>query len=155
MALFLATFVNKMDKKGRISVPASFRAAASTPDFQGIVLSPSHKRAALDGFSMTRLQQFSASLDQVDLFSDAQDSLAATIFGSAVALAFDPEGRITLPPELAAHAGLTEQIAFIGLGQSFQIWEPSALEAYKAEARDQAKAQNLTLKLGQQTGDKV
>lgn len=145
MALFLATHHNRVDKKGRVSVPAQFRAAIADQAFQGIVVFPSHKAAALEGFSMGQMEQLSANIDSFDMFSDAHDDLATTMFGSSVPLPFDGEGRIVLPKDLCTHAGITDAVAFVGLGKKFQIWEPEAFAAHQAAAQERMRHAGQTV----------
>lgn len=145
MALFLSTHTNKVDTKGRVSVPAGFRATLSDQSFQGVVLIPSNKFAALEGFGMNMMQEISSRLDRFDLFSDAQDDLAAAIFASATPLSFDDTGRIGLPKELLAHAGITDTAVFVGLGNKFQIWEPKAFAQRRENAMKQVQANGLTI----------
>lgn len=147
MALFLSTYTNKLDRKGRLSVPAPFRAALADQAFKGVVAFRSCKYPALDCFGMDRMESLGHSLDALDLFSDTQDDLAATIFADARPLAFDTEGRIILPEDLITHANLTEQAAFVGRGHTFQIWEPTAFAAWQTEARSRVRSAGLTLKL--------
>jgi MraZ protein len=147
VALFLSTYTNKIDRKGRLSVPAPFRASLTEQDFKGVVAFRSWKHPALDCFGMDTMQSLGASLNALDLFSDTQDDLAAAIFADARPLAFDNEGRILLPEDLVAHANLTEQACLVGRGQTFQIWEPQAFAAYQTEARSRVKSAGLTLKL--------
>jgi MraZ protein len=144
VALFLSTFVNKVDRKGRVSVPASFRAALAGQNFAGIVAFRSFKNAAIDGSGIDRIEEMSARLDTLDQFSEEYDSLSS-IFADAQQLPFDSEGRVLLPEDLASHAGITESAAFVGLGRTFQIWEPEAHRQYQGEKRDRAKRQGLTL----------
>ena len=75
-----------------------------------------------------------------------QQMLQNSLFADAKQLAFDGEGRIMLPEALCAHAKLTEAAAFAGRGRYFEIWEPQALEAYKAEARQRAADKQRTLR---------
>jgi len=146
VALFIDTFINKIDKKGRISVPATFRAALAAQSFQGIVAFPSFKYPAIQAASMDWMQGLTERMAQVDLFSDEHDDLTATLFADAKQLAFDGEGRIMLPESLSAHAGISEAAAFVGRGTSFEIWEPTKLDAYKAEARQRALEKGRTLR---------
>lgn len=145
MALFLSTYVNKLDRKGRVSVPASFRAALAQQSYQGVVLFCSHSHACLEGFGWDAMQEMGARLDRFDMFSAAQDDLATVIFGESVPLPFDGDGRVILPAALIAFAGIGEQAAFVGLGSKFQIWCPEALEARKEKARSQVRDKGLTL----------
>ena len=147
MALFVGTDVNKVDRKGRVSVPASFRAALAGQSFAGIVAFPSFKHKALECCAIDFMEQMALSLYEIDTFSAQQDDLAATIFADAHKLPFDSEGRIVLPAPLVKHADLSEMAAFVGQGPRFQIWEPKAHEAYRAAARARVLRQNMTLKV--------
>jgi MraZ protein len=151
VALFLSTFVNKVDRKGRVSVPATFRAALAEQPFQGIVAFPAFQMHALQCAGMDWMQSLIESTQNVDLFSQEHDDLTAALFPDAKQLPFDSEGRIMLPEGLCAHAQLTETAAFAGRGRYFEIWEPQALEAYKAEARKRAAEKQRTLR--QQVSD--
>jgi MraZ protein len=152
MAVFIDTFVNKIDRKGRVSVPATFRAAlaaqGSQVAFQGIVAFPSFKFPALHCAGMDWMSSLIDSTANVDLFSPEHDDLTASLFSDAKQLPFDGEGRVLLPETLCAHANLSETAAFAGRGRYFEIWEPKALEAYKAEARKRAAEQQRTLRQG-------
>jgi MraZ protein len=153
MALFLGTFVNKLDRKGRVSVPAPFRAALAGETFQGIVAFPSFKHPALQCCGMDFMHELSGGVRELALFSDAQDDLAATIFAESRQLPFDPEeGRIVLPTSLIEHAGLGEAAAFVGMGPVFEIWNPETNERHKAEARQRARDKGLTLQLPREGG---
>lgn len=145
MTLFLSTYANKVDRKGRVSVPAPFRTALVTQAFPGIVLFRSSTHACLEGFAYATMEELSARLDHYDLFSSAQDDLATTIFAEAVQLPFDPEGRIVIPEHLLKHAGIDEQAMFVGLGRKFQIWNAAAYDRRRDEARKQVKDKGLTL----------
>ena len=146
MAVFIDTFVNKIDRKGRVSVPATFRAALAAQPFQGIVAFPSFQLHALHCAGMDWMQSLIDSTQNVDLFSQEHDELTAALFPDAKQLPFDSEGRIMLPEALCAHAQLTETAAFAGRGRYFEIWEPQALETYKAEARKRAADKQRTLR---------
>lgn len=147
MTLFLSTFVNKLDKKGRVSVPASFRLALANQSFQGIVAFRSYKISAIEGMGIDRMEKLSSSIDQLDLFSDAQDELAATIFADAHMLGLDGDGRITLPQILLTHAKIRDSVAFVGRGATFQIWDPNAFNTYQEEARQRVQQKQATVKL--------
>jgi MraZ protein len=145
MALFLSTYTNKVDAKGRVSVPAGFRTALQLQEFQGVVLLPSNKFQALEGFSMGMMHELSARIDRFDLFSDAQDDLAAVLFGNATPFAFDETGRIGLTKELLSHAGIKDTAVFVGMGNKFQIWEPAKYEARRKAAMNEVHKKGLTV----------
>ncbi|HUX80306.1 MAG TPA: division/cell wall cluster transcriptional repressor MraZ [Alphaproteobacteria bacterium] len=147
MALFLSTFINKLDKKGRVSVPAPFRLALTGQTFQGIVAFRSYKFSAIEGMGIDRMQRLSDSVDQLDLFSEAQDDLTATIFADAHMLAFDGDGRVMFPQALLEHAKIQDSVAYVGHGATFQIWNPEAFEVHQNEARKRVQGKQATLKL--------
>lgn len=148
MALFVSTFINKVDRKGRVSVPATFRAALASQTFQGIVVYPSFTTAAVEGCGMDFMEDLAASASEsFDLFSPEQDDINTLIFSTSHQLAWDPEGRVVLPEDILSHANISEQAAFVGMGRKFQIWEPESLKAHQAEARARALANRPQLNL--------
>ncbi|MCB1782445.1 MAG: division/cell wall cluster transcriptional repressor MraZ [Alphaproteobacteria bacterium] len=148
MALFLSTYTNKVDKKGRVSVPASFRAALAEQLVQGIVVFCSHQHDCLEGFDWAKMDEIGDRLDHYDLFSDDQDDLATTVFGESVQLFFDGEGRVVLPADLMEAAGIGESATFVGLGRKFQIWSPDRFEERKNRARAAVRDKGLTVPKG-------
>lgn len=151
MPLFLSTFVNKVDRKGRTSVPASFRAALSGGDWMGVVLYRSPLLPAIVGADLGYMERHSNEVDEIASLADPKQALSAAILADSRQLAFDPEGRILLPADLLAHANITEQAAFVGRGKTFQIWEPKALEEHNAKALEMVRA-NLLQQAAQQQG---
>jgi len=147
MALFMSRFVNKVDRKGRVSVPAAFRSALQGQSFHGIVAIPSFREQAIIGCGMDFMERIADGMEEHALFSDAQDDLSAAVFAAAHQLGLDGEGRIMLNQELAAHAGIEDQAAFVGRGRTFEIWEPGAFEAHLESARQNARSGQTTLQL--------
>ncbi len=145
MALFLSTYTNKVDKKGRVSVPAPFRAALSDQIQNGVVLFASHQHDCLEGFDFAKMDEIGTRMDHYDLFSDEQDDLATTIFGESVQLFFDGDGRVVLPEHLITAANIDGQATFVGLGRKFQIWNPALFEARKLQARSKVQDAKLTI----------
>jgi MraZ protein len=144
VGLFLSTFVNKIDRKGRVSVPAVFRAALADQSFGGVVLFPAINTRALEGSGMDRLEELSARIDALPEFSPDRDALSS-IFADAQPVPFDGEGRIILPPELCEHAGIVLEggVAFVGAGRTFQVWDAGRFEQHQQERR--ARARGITL----------
>ena len=145
MAIFIGTFENKVDAKGRVSVPAQFRQTLAGQPFNGVALFRSHRADAIEGCGMDFMEQMIARIAGLDLFSADSNDLATTIFSDSQQLSFDSTGRIQLPEVFRKHAGITDKAAFVGMGQLFQIWEPDKLEAHKAAARLRASEQGLTI----------
>ncbi len=147
VSVFIGTFENKVDRKGRVSVPAQFRQTLAGQSFQGIVAFRSYRAAAVEACGIDFMERLNDGMSSMDLFSDDHDDLAATIFADSQQMPFDGDGRIILPARLAAHAGISDCAAFVGKGPIFQIWEPAALKTYMDAARARARSQGLTLPL--------
>ena len=147
MALFLSTYVNRIDRKGRVSVPASFRSNLAADGFHGAVLFPSIAVPAIEGWGMRRMQELSAGLDTFQPFSDEHTTFSLSMFPDTHPLSFDGEGRVVLPRDLIEHAGLADMAAFVGLGPTFQVWEPRAFQDSKKAAREKAKRDRQELRL--------
>ncbi len=148
MVQFLGTHQNKLDTKGRVSVPAPFRAALKARDETNgthLVLRPSHQHPCIEAWPSTEFEALAAPLNRLDIFSQAHDDLAASLYSDAFAVDADKEGRIVLPDSLVSYAGLGETVVFMGLGRVFQIWEPAAAERRRVEARERARTHGFTL----------
>ena len=148
MALLVGRHLNKIDKKGRVSVPKPYREAVLAEGFAGVYVYPYFKYPALEGAGEAFMQRVAESMeDNLALFSDAQEDLAAITLENTFQLSFDPEGRISLPAELCRHAGLDGQALFVGRGSRFQIWAPEVYDEHRGGALERAKATGATLQL--------
>jgi MraZ protein len=147
VALFLSTFTNKVDRKGRVSVPAPFRTSLSGTGAApngAFILYPSPHQKALEGCTLEHMQELATRLATLEQFSPEHDELS-TLFADAHQLSLDSEGRVGLPEELMSFAKITENVAFVGAGGTFQLWEPDAYAAHKTEMRERMKENKRTL----------
>jgi MraZ protein len=147
MSQFLGTHQNRLDAKGRVSVPAPFRSALRAgADGEGaitLILRPSHKHKCIEGWPPAAFEALASSLSKLNKFSDAHEDMSAALYADAYAVEADKEGRIILGDELVEYAGLTNQVAFMGLGDTFQIWEPGAAKRRREEARQGARLRDI------------
>lgn len=154
MALFIGTHQNKLDAKGRVSIPASFRSVLKKMSHAGegasvasMYLRPSHQNACIEGWTELGFEALSAPVEKdYNLFSSEHEDFVMALFGEACALETDKEGRVMLPVSLMEHAGITDNVMFIGTRNTFQIWEPAAGLRRLAEAKEKAKAGGFTLR---------
>lgn len=146
MTPFMGTHLSKLDAKGRTSVPAGFRTRLRAGGTDGsLVLRPSHQFTCLEAWPMAGFEALAAPLAQMPAFSAERANFAATLYGEAVSLEPDADGRLVLPANLIAYAQLTDKIAFIGVGDHFLLWEPEAGEAYKRAGRARTLEAGTTL----------
>lgn len=153
MSLFVGRHLNKIDKKGRASVPKHFRSVIQGRGFQGLYVFPSFTDAALEACSEDFLLKITGGLAEFDLFSEEYDDMSSIILESAHFLSFDTEGRIVLPQELLDHASITDDALFVGRGDQFRIWEPKAHSANRSIAFERARARGMTVKLKRNDSD--
>jgi MraZ protein len=146
MAIFISTYRNKIDKKGRVSVPAAFRTVLANQNFSGIIAYPSFIHSCIESSGIDRIERLSASIDNLDPYSDERDAFALSILGGAEQLGFDQDGRVMLPEKLVDFAKLSEEAIFVGKGQTFEIWNPKEFEIYAEKARILAKEKRGVLK---------
>lgn len=146
MHRFLSHFTNRLDQKGRVSVPAPFRAVLAKDGFEGLFVHPSLGAPALDAGGHTLLSEIDVFLSTLTPYSDERDQLSTALLGTSEILKIDPEGRVVLTDTAKAHAGVTDAVTFVGLGHKFQIWNPNAFTAHLEDAR--AKVRDLKQRLG-------
>ena len=140
MSLFLSSYENRLDTKGRISVPASFRAALNNDAFAGVVLYRSFTNKCIEGLSYARMEQLASAADKMGVFDNTLDDLSAMLFADARPLQFDVTGRIVIPADLLAHAGIRDTALFVGRGNSFQIWNPADFRAAQEKSLENLRA---------------
>jgi MraZ protein len=144
--MFLSSYVNKIDKKGRASVPASFRSHLGSLGYNGFIAYPSFNHEALEACSQDRIEKLSSTIDSLNPFEEKRDFFATSILSESVSLQFDSEGRVLITEKLISHAKIRNNILFVGLGKTFQIWEPKSFEKFKIVARKKAYQNRSNLK---------
>ena len=144
--MFLSTYENKLDKKGRVSVPASFRSYLSNLGYNGIVCFPSFNNQSIEAWPQDRIEKISSAIDSLNPFEEKRDFFATSVLSESVNLQFDSEGRILLLSKLLKHAKIKNSMVFVGQGKTFQIWEPAMFEKFKVNARKKSNINRASLK---------
>ena len=144
--MFLSTYENKLDKKGRVSVPASYRAYLSNLGYNGVICYPSFNNQSIEAWPQDRIEKISNTIDTLSPFEEKRDFFATSILSESTNLQFDSEGRILLTLKLIKHAKIKKSMIFVGQGKTFQIWEPTIFEKFRANARKKANLNRSSLK---------
>ena len=144
--MFLSSFVNKLDKKGRVSVPATFRSHLNSLGYNGFISYPSFNHSALEACSQDRIEKLSNTIDSLSPFEEKRDYFATSVLSESENLQFDTEGRISISKKLLDHAKIKSNVLFVGLGKTFQIWDPNNFHKFKAFARKKAFQNRSNLK---------
>ena len=136
---FVSNFTNRLDAKGRVSIPSGFRTVLAKDGYEGLYIHPALDLAALDAGGFALRKTIDDILARFSPFSEEWESLSTALNGTSEVLKVDPEGRITLSETLKAHAEITDQVTFVGHGHKFQIWEPSRFQAHLDQARSRLR----------------
>lgn len=135
MKIFMSSTINKIDSKGRVSIPSMFRSVLEYQGFPGVYIYPSFTSQAIDGGGQILIDKIAESVEKMQLFAEETDALTTALFSDTFQISYDQDGRISLPEPLIVHANLKDKVTFAGLGQKFQMWEPEAFKDFKSQAR--------------------
>ena len=127
-------------------MPASFRSYLSNLGYNGVICYPSFNNQSIEAWPQDRVEKISNSIDALNPFEEKRDFFATSILSESANLQFDPEGRISLTPKLLKHAKIKNSMVFVGQGKTFQIWEPTAFEKFKVNAKKKANLNRASLK---------
>ncbi len=153
--LFLSTYENRIDAKGRVSVPAPYRAVLERSR-SPLYIFKSLTHSCLEGCGPERISQIVDAIDEMDSLSEDAEILQTMLF-SAQEMKIDSDGRMLLPGEFIQFAELDGTALFSGIGRSFQIWRPERHQKREADFRERATRQGvprLTLGKRPQPGER-
>ena len=140
--LFLSKYINSLDKKLWVSVPAQYRSILSelsgVEEFKGVIAYRSIRNRSIEVCSVNRIHKLHQMINELDPYSEERDAFETVIFGGSFQLPFDKEGRILLPDELVEYAGFCSQICFVGKGEVFEMWNLAEFEHYSKHATEKA-----------------
>ena len=141
MDRFLSNAVNRIDAKGRVSVPAHFRAVLQKKGLTDLYALQSIDMAAIDAGGMDLLERFEARLADDDPFTRSSDDMSFYCHGDGAFLKLDGTGRITVNDFIREHTGITDEVHFVGRGQFFQMWAPERFAEHRQTVRARLMAQ--------------
>ena len=144
--MFLSTYENKLDRKGRVSVPASYRSYLSNIGYNGVICYPSFNNQCIEAWPQDRVEKISTAIDSLNPFEEKKDYFSTSILSESINLQFDSEGRISLTSKLLKHAKIKNSMLFVGQGKTFQIWEPTIFEKFRVTARRKSNIHRASLK---------
>ena len=123
--MFLSSYENKLDKKGRVSVPATFRSHLSALGYNGFITYPSFNNSALEGCTQDRIEKINDTIDSLNPFEEKRDYFATSILSECINLQFDSEGRVIFPEKLLQHAKNKEQFFVCRFRKNLSNLEPN------------------------------
>ena len=140
MDRIVSHYILRLDAKGRVSIPAAFRAVLARDGFDGLYCYRTLDRPALDAGGNALLADIEALIALYPPYSEEREQFSAALYGNSEVLKIDGEGRVVLTDVLKSHAGIGDAVAFAGLGHKFQIWEPERFRAELAGATAKVRA---------------
>lgn len=150
--VFVSTYESAIDAKGRVSIPASFRAALGGGP--RIFLWPALDGSPfLEGGGEALVAMYRQTLLRLPPNSPAREALVEGIFASSADLKMDDPGRIKLPDDLKEAAGIKDRVVFSGLNDRFQMWDPDAHVAHKLAMRKRRTEAATMAALGEAYND--
>lgn len=129
---FTGTHTQKVDAKGRMSIPADFRRVLESGDPEwtpGLfprmyLLYGDHLKNQLQGYTVEEFDALAAQIKALPRGSERKQKLSRLIIGQSIKLDVDKDGRTVMPIKQREKLGLTEgELTFSGLGDYFEIWK--------------------------------
>ena len=133
--MFLSSYENKLDKKGRVSVPASYRSYLSNLGYNGVICYPSFNHQSIEAWPQDRIEKISNTIDSLNPFEEKRDYFATSILSESINLQFDSEGRISLTTKLLKHAKIKNSMLFVGQGKTFKFGNQQLLKNLRLTQR--------------------
>ena len=127
-------------------MPAQFRSHLSSLGFNSIICFPSFNQQCLEAWPQDRIEKISDAIDNLNPFEEKKDYFATSILSESINLQFDSEGRVQITTKLLKHAKIKNSMLFVGQGKTFQIWEPTLFEKFRANARKKSNINRASLK---------
>ncbi len=122
MTKYLGAFANKVDAKGRLSIPAEFRKAMADEADEPLMLCfPAFKGEVLDCGGASLVSILLEMVANLDHFDEDRDALEFAIMSGVHRIAFDETGRIVLPKSLREQVNISDRAMIVGMGDRFQI----------------------------------
>ncbi|WP_370401869.1 division/cell wall cluster transcriptional repressor MraZ [Sulfitobacter sp. JB4-11] len=127
---------HKVDTKGRVSIPASFRRVleAGDPNWKSgetpelVIVYGDHRRNYLECYTMQAIDEVDDKIDAMPRGSKERKMLQRLFHGQSFPTSVDETGRLVLPAKLRQKIDLEAEAFFIAAGDTFQIWKPETYD---------------------------
>ncbi len=127
--------MNRIDAKGRVSVPAHFRSVLQKRGYSELYALKALDVPALDVGGLDLLDRYEKRMAEEDPFLPLADDMSFHVHGNSAFLKLDGDGRITVTDFVREQTGITTDVAFLGRGNFFQIWHPEKLTVHGEAVR--------------------
>ena len=135
MSRFLSNATNRIDSKGRVSVPAVFRSVLAQRNIQELYCFQDFVFPAISVGGPDLLERFERQIAAEDPFSPVANEMSLLIHGGGVFMKLDAEGRLMVTDFMRDFTGISDEVTFVGRADHFQLWQPQAFQAAQLQAR--------------------
>lgn len=139
MSRFLSNATNRIDAKGRVSVPSAFRSVLAQRNVQELYCFQDFVFPAISVGGPDLLERFERQIAAEDPFSPDANEMSLLIHGGGVFMKLDAEGRLMVTDFIRGFTGISDEVTFVGRADHFQLWRPQAFVAAQAQARGERK----------------
>jgi MraZ protein len=141
---FNSRYLHGIDEKRRLQIPAKWRPEQDGFEFTVIVWPKHEAGTCLRVLPPEKLEKLVAEIEAMPNSDPRKDVLRRVVGGNSEQVTVDKAGRICLPEEMAAAAGITNEARLVGMIEQFEIWEPGRYQQVAAaDAVHQTKAFEL------------
>lgn len=139
MNRFLSHATNRIDSKGRVSVPASFRSVLAQRNVQDLYCFQDFVFPAISVGGSDLLERFERQIAAEDPFSPVANEMSLLIHGGGVFMKLDAEGRLMVTDFIRDFTGISDEVTFVGRADHFQLWQPQAFQSAQSQARGERR----------------
>jgi len=139
MDRFLSNATNRIDAKGRVSVPAGFRSVLAQRNIQELYCFQDFVFPAISIGGPDLLERYEKQIAAEDPFSPQANQMSLLIHGGGVFMKLDAEGRLMVSDFIRDFTGITTEVTFVGRSDHFQLWQPQALQEMQVAAREERR----------------
>ncbi|MDX3925063.1 MAG: division/cell wall cluster transcriptional repressor MraZ [Shinella sp.] len=143
MNRFLSNATNRIDAKGRVSVPSAFRSVLAQRDIRELYCFQDFVFPAISVGGPDVLDRFERQISAEDPFSPEANQMSLLIHGGGVFMKLDAEGRLMITDFIRDFTGITTEVTFVGRADHFQLWAPQTFESMQAAAREERRLRGL------------
>ncbi|MBR6439618.1 MAG: division/cell wall cluster transcriptional repressor MraZ [Bacteroidales bacterium] len=138
----------KLDAKGRLLLPSSFKEQLGEALGEGFVLRPGLFETCLDVYGRDDWRKLQEKLGKLNPFKKENQMMMRRINAGARLVEMDGSGRLQIPKDLVEKCGLIKEVVITSLPDRMQIWGKEQMEQSNAQMTDEEFSQMLEDRLG-------
>ncbi|UHS57037.1 division/cell wall cluster transcriptional repressor MraZ [Agrobacterium vaccinii] len=135
MGRFLSNVTNRIDAKGRVSVPSLFRSVLADRGIQELYCLQDFAFPAISVGGPDLLERYERQIASMDAFSPEANAMSLLVHGGGIFMKLDAEGRLMVTDFIREFANITTEVTFVGRADHFQLWQPDAFHEAQRAAR--------------------